>query len=144
MNLTSKPPTVLCRLLPENLSKESRGGVNRCRPHTQCLQPGRGTGGLLAFTSIQSGRSVQIIVLLSQMGGFPQSSVGKESACNAGDSGSVPELGRSTGEGIGYLLQYSGLENSMDCIVHVVAKGQTRLGDFLFEFSARRFSTSQV
>ena len=37
-------------------------------------------------------------------GGFPQSSVGKESACNAGDPGSVPELGRSTGEGIGYLL----------------------------------------
>ena len=67
-------------------------------------EPGRGTGGLLAFTSIQSGRSVQIIVLLSQMGGFPQSSVGKESACNAGDPGSVPELGRSTGEGIGYLL----------------------------------------
>ena len=48
--------------------------------------------------------------------GFPDSSVGKESACNAGDSGSFPGLGRSTGEGKGYLLQYSGLENSMDCI----------------------------
>ena len=107
MNLTSKPPTVLCRLLPENLSKESRGGVNRCHPHTQCLQPGRGTGGLLAFTSIQSGRSVQIIVLLSQMGGFPQSSVGKESACNAGDPGSVPGSARFPGERIGYPLPNS-------------------------------------
>ena len=39
--------------------------------------------------------------------GFPDSSVGKESACNVGDPGSIPELGRSTGEGIGYPLQYS-------------------------------------
>ena len=50
--------------------------------------------------------------------GFPDSSVGKESACNAGDPGSIPGLGRSPGEGKGYLLQYSGLENPMDCIVH--------------------------
>ena len=41
------------------------------------------------------------------MKGFPQSSVGKESTCNAGDLGSIPGLGRSTGEGIGYPLQYS-------------------------------------
>ena len=46
--------------------------------------------------------------------GFPDSSVGKESACNAGDPSSIPGLGRSAGEGIGYPLQYSGLENSMD------------------------------
>ena len=39
--------------------------------------------------------------------GFPYSSVGKESACNAGDPGLIPESGRSTGEGIGYPLQYS-------------------------------------
>ena len=50
------------------------------------------------------------------------SSVSKESACNAGDPGSVPELGRSAGEGIGYPLQYSGLESSMDYIVHNVAE----------------------
>ena len=50
--------------------------------------------------------------------GFLDSSVGKESACNAGDPGSNPGLGRSAGERIGYPLQYSGLENSMDCIVH--------------------------
>ena len=54
--------------------------------------------------------------------GFPGSSGVKESVCNAGDLGSVPELGRSCGEGKGYRLQYSGLENSMDYIVHGVAK----------------------
>ena len=96
--------------------------------------------------------------------GFPDSSVGKESACSAGDPGSIPGSGRSTGEGIGYPLQYSwislvvqlvenppamwglgfdpwlgrspgegkdypfqysDLENSVDCIVHGVAKSQT-------------------
>ena len=57
--------------------------------------------------------------------GFPNSSVGKESDCNAGDPGSIPGSSRSSGEGIGYPLQYSGLENSMDCIVHGVTKSWT-------------------
>ena len=48
--------------------------------------------------------------------GFPCGSAGKESVCNAGDLGSIPGLGRSPEEGKGYPLQYSGLENSMDCI----------------------------
>ena len=48
-------------------------------------------------------------------GFFPDSSVGKESTCNVGDLGSIPGLGRSPGEGKGYPLQYSSLENSMDC-----------------------------
>ena len=48
--------------------------------------------------------------------GFRCGSVGKESTCNVGDLGSVPGLGRSLGEGKGYPLQYSGLENSMDYI----------------------------
>ena len=48
---------------------------------------------------------------------FPCSSAGKESACNAGDLGSIPGFGRSPGEGKGYPLQYSGLENSMDYTV---------------------------
>ena len=52
---------------------------------------------------------------------FPGGSAGKEQACNAGDLGSIPGLGRSPREGKGY----PGLENSMDCIVHEVAKGQT-------------------
>ena len=47
------------------------------------------------------------------------------STCNAGDPGSIPGLGRSLGEGKGYSLQYSGLENSMDCIAHGVAKHGT-------------------
>ena len=54
--------------------------------------------------------------------GFLGGSVGKESACNAGDLGSIPGLGRSLGEGSGYPLQYSGLENFMDCIVHRITK----------------------
>ena len=70
-------------------------------------------------------------MLLRDMG-FPDSSVGKESACNAGDPGSISGLGRSAGEGIGYPLQYSGLENSTDCIVHGIAKSRTRLSDFHF------------
>ena len=62
--------------------------------------------------------------------GFPSSSVGKESACNMGDLGSITGLGRSPGEGKGYSLQYSGLENSMFCIVHGVTKSRTWLSDF--------------
>ena len=57
--------------------------------------------------------------------GFLCGSDGKESACNAGDLGSIPGLGRSPGEGKGYPLQYSGLENSMDYSVHGVTKSQT-------------------
>ena len=57
--------------------------------------------------------------------GFPYGSAGKESTCNVGDLGSIPGLGRSPGEGKGYPLQYSGPENSMDCIVYGVAKSQT-------------------
>ena len=57
-------------------------------------------------------------------------SVDKESICNAGDPNLILGLGRSTGEGISYLLQYSGLENSMDCTVHGVTNSRTRLSDF--------------
>ena len=62
--------------------------------------------------------------------GFPGGSDGKESACNAGDPGSVPGLGRYPGEGNGNILQYSCLENSMDrgawrAIVHGVTKSHT-------------------
>ena len=105
--------------------------------------------------------------------GFPDSSVGKESACSAGDPGSIPGSGRSAGEGIGYPLQYSWASfvaqlvknlhavwetwvwslswedplekgkatyssilawriNSMDYIIHGVAKSQTQLSDFHF------------
>ena len=59
--------------------------------------------------------------------GLTYGSGGKESTCNAGDPGLIPGLGRFAGEGIGYPLQYSGLENSMDYTVHGVAKSWTWL-----------------
>ena len=64
--------------------------------------------------------------------GFPGGSAGKESTCNAGGLGSIPGLGRFPREGKGYTLQHSGLENSMDSIVHGVAKSRTRMSDFHF------------
>ena len=66
---------------------------------------------------------------------FPGGSDGKESACDAGDLGSIPGSRRSPGEGNGYLLPYSCLENSMDrgaWQVHGVAKSWARLSDFHF------------
>ena len=63
---------------------------------------------------------------------FPCGSAGKESACNAGDLSSIPGWGRSPGEGKGYPLRYSGLENIMDYTVHGVTKSQTQLSDFHF------------
>ena len=71
--------------------------------------------------------------------GFPGGSDDKEPACNAGDLGSIPGLGRSPGEGNSKPLQYSRLESSMDrgvwwAAVHGVTEGQTRLSDFTFTF----------
>ena len=63
---------------------------------------------------------------------FPGGSDSKEYACSAGDLGLIPGLGRCPGEGKGYLLQYSGLENSMDCRVYGITKSQTQLSDFHF------------
>jgi len=69
--------------------------------------------------------------------GFPGGSDGKESACSAGDLGSIPGLGRSPGEGSGNLFQYSCLENPMDrgawwATVRGVTEGQTKLMNFHF------------
>ena len=68
------------------------------------------------------------------IGGFPGGSDGKESACNAGDLGSIPESGRYPGEEHGNPLQYSGLENRMNrgdwwATVHGVAKSRTQLSN---------------
>ena len=84
---------------------------------------------LLPISGLKEAILVQILQTLR---GFPDSSVGKESACNAGDLGSIPGLGRSAGEGRDHPHQYSGLENSMDCTVHGVTKSQTQLSDFHF------------
>ena len=69
-----------------------------------------------------------LISYLSPSLGFTWGSGDKEFTCNAGDLCSIPGLGSSPGEGKGYPLQYSGLENSMDSIVHGVAKSQDRTG----------------
>ena len=71
--------------------------------------------------------------------GFPGASDYKEFACNAGDLGLVPGLGRYPGEGNGYPLEYSGLENSMDrrawqAAVHGFAKSRTQRSSFHFHF----------
>ena len=65
--------------------------------------------------------------------GFPCGSANKESAYNAGDLGLIPGLGRSPGRGEGYPFHYSGLENSMDCTVHGVAKSRAPLSDIHFQ-----------
>ena len=63
---------------------------------------------------------------------FPCGSAGEESACNVGDLGSIPGLGRSPGEGKGSPLQYSVPETLMDCTVHGVTKSRTRLSKSFF------------
>ena len=70
---------------------------------------------------------------------LPGGSDSKKSACSVGDPGSIPGPGRSPGEGNGYLLQYSCLENSMDrgtwqAMVHGITKSQTCLSDYHFHF----------
>ena len=68
---------------------------------------------------------------------------GKESTCSEGGLGLIPGSGRSSGEGNGSPLQYSGLENSMDCIVHGITKSPTRLSDFRFtSYGERVYSRS--
>ena len=72
--------------------------------------------------------------------GFPGGSDSKVSACNVGDLGLIPGLGRSPGEGNGNPLQFSCLENLMDggtwwATIHGVSKSWTRLSDFIFTFS---------
>ena len=66
--------------------------------------------------------------------GFPCGSAGKECTCNAGDLVSIPEWGGSPGEGKSYSLQYSGLKNSMGCIIYGVAKSRTWLSDFHYHY----------
>ena len=85
----------------------------------------------------QSLLATKNLCLLSTQQGFPCGSAGKESTCNAGDPGSIPGLGRSPGEGKGYTRQYSGLENSTDCLVHGVTETDRteRLSLSLFQVS---------
>ena len=84
----------------------------------------------------QKGLSIAICLCIPTS--HSDSSVGKESTCNAGHPGSIPRLETSAREGIGYPLQYSGLENSMDCIVHGVAKNWALLSGFHFHVTAHQ------
>ena len=80
----------------------------------------------------QGPKQFDFAIISEFKGGFPCGSAGKDSACNAGDLGLIPGLRSSPGEGKGYPLKYSGLGNSMDCIVHGVAKSRKRLRDLHF------------
>ena len=82
-------------------------------------------------------RSISLCHILDSTG-FSCGSAGKECTCNVGDPSLIPGLGRSPGEGKGYPLQYSCLENSMAYIVDGVTKSRTRLSNFHFHF---RFHT---
>ena len=81
----------------------------------------------LSWEDLEKGQATTPIFL-----GFPGGSAGKESTYSAGDLGLTPGLGRSPGEGKGYPLPYSDLENSMDCIFHGIGKSWTQLSDFHF------------
>ena len=91
---------------------------------------------------IISSNSLVSILRILHIYKLPCGSAGRESICNAGNLGSIPGLGRSPGEGKGYPLQYSGLENSMDSIVHGVAKSRTWLSNFHFQVSSLPLSLS--
>ena len=82
---------------------------------------------------------LKLIIYKMELATFSCGSAGKESTCNAGDLGWILGLGRFPGEGKGYPLQYSGLENSMDCVVHGIAKSQTRLSDFHFHLPLKMY-----
>ena len=75
---------------------------------------------------------MEFIVFIGETDIKQCSSAGEESACNAGNLGLIAGLGRSPREWKGYPIQYSGQENSMECIVRGVSKSQTLLSDFYF------------
>ena len=77
------------------------------------------------FTSLHMFNGVTVLYTETQHGKSTMRSVAKESTCHIGDVGSIPGLGRSPGEGNGYPLQYSGLENSMDCVIQGIMKSRT-------------------
>ena len=81
----------------------------------------------------------RVFFSILDISGFPGDSAGKEFACKVGDLNLIPGVERSPREGNGYPLRYSGLENSMDCIVHRVTKSRTRLSSFHFHLGSKPF-----
>ena len=90
----------------------------------QTQAPSIGSAQSYPLDHHRSGGTVLKSGLCYSYEGFPHSSVGKESTCNAGDPGLIPGLGRAAGEGEGYPVQFSSLEKSMECIV----PGSQRVG----------------
>ena len=86
--------------------------------------------GSLGLKVLDARRRIIFIRRHNKNPGFPGGSEGKVSACNVEDLGLIPGLGRSPGEGNGNPLQYSCLENYMDCILHRATKSQTWLSNF--------------
>jgi len=104
----------------------SKSGLSLCDP-MDCSLPGSSVYGIL------QARKTPVFL------GFPCGSAGKESACNAGDLGSILGLGRDSLEkGNATPLQYSGLENSVDYTVRGVAKSRTQLSNFHFTSTFRQ------
>ena len=85
-----------------------------------------------------------IFILNCGGGSVSEESACKQAVCGAGDLGLTSGLGRSPGEGKGYPLQYSGLENSMDYVVHGVTKSQTQLSDFDFHLEKEMATYSSI
>ena len=125
-----------------NVSSDGKASVGNAGDRGSIPGLGRspgGNGNPLQYPCLENPRSQKSLVGYSSWG-LKESdtterptlhgSAGRESACNLENLGSIPGLGRFPGEGKGYPLQYSGLENSMDCIVHGVAKSWTLLSNF--------------
>ena len=141
----SKLQQVLVCWTPLPCGARPEGFASPCEAKaTQCDRAGDGvtllwSGTLFSSQKINSWSSIlpdtRILSLknfLLEYSCFPESSVGKGSTCNAGDPSLIPGLGRSPGEGKGYPLQYSGLENPMGCTARGVAASRRRLSDFHF------------
>ena len=114
--------------LPQHHS--SKASILHCSAFfiVQLSHPYMTTGKTIALTRRTFvGKVMSLLFNMLSRLGFPCGSAGKESACNEGDLGSIPGLGRSPREGKGYPLQYSGLENYIGCVVHGVAKSWTQL-----------------
>ena len=108
------------------------GAISGCPSQVHQWAPPSHTP-LLSPPTVADSLMLHLAARFSLANEVSSSSTGKESACNAGDPGLIPGLGRPPGEGKGYPLQDSGLENSMDCVAHGVTKSWTRLNDFQFD-----------
>ena len=127
----SRPPAA-----PAVVRKPHTCPIPTCRPPAcaACKSSARSTSRAVSSPPSPPGGQLPSILPegFGHSLGFPCGSADKKSACNAGDLGWIPGLGRYPREGKGYPLQYSGLENSMGCIIRGVAKSRTWLSDFHF------------